>query len=126
MRARALRAGFSMLETVIALAVLSLTAAIVSTRASVMLDQIAVHAAFQEFQTGLLTLRGRAFASGADTTATPAALPLPIGWSFRSDTPLVARADGLCDGGAVDLLRGGRVRARLTPAGDACRYLRAS
>ena len=124
-RARSVRAGFSMLEAVIALAVLSLTAAIVSPRASVMLAQIAVHAAFQEFQTGLLSLRGRAFARATDMTAAPDLLPLPDGWSFRAETPLVARADGVCAGTAVELVRGGRVRARLTPAGDGCRYLRA-
>ena len=120
------RAGFSMLETVIALAVLSLVAALVTTRASVMLDQIAVHTAFQDFQTGLLTLRSRAFGRDEDLEATPAALPPPPGWTFRSAAPLVARADGGCTGGPVELVRDGRVRARLAPAGDGCRYLRLS
>ena len=120
------RAGFSMLETVMALAVLSLAAGLVTTRASVMLDQIAVHAAFQQFQTGLLSLRGRAFGRGEDLEATAAALPPPSGWSFRAEAPLVAHADGSCEGGAVELVRGGRVRARLVPSGAPCRYLRAS
>ena len=119
------RAGFSMLEVVIALAVLSLTALLVTARASVALDQMSTHAAFQDFQTGLLRLRGEAAASRAAMEATPERLPLPAGWSFRSAAPLSADETGVCTGGEVELVRGGRVRARLTPAG-ACRYLRAS
>lgn len=123
---RGARAGFSMLETVLALAVLSLAAALVTTRASLAVDQIAVHAAFQDFQTGLLTLRARAFARDQDLRATPELLPLPQGWSFRSEAPLTAEAAGVCTGGEVDLLRGDRVRARLVPSpGGGCRYLRA-
>ena len=120
------RAGFSMLEMVIALAILSMTAALVVTRASVMLDQIAVHTAFQQFQTGLLSLRDRAFGRSEDLTAAAADLPVPEGWSLHSEAPLTARADGRCTGGPVELMRAGRVRARLVPAGDGCRYLRAS
>ena len=125
-RRRSGRAGFSMLETVMALAVLSLAAALVTTRASVMLDQIAVHAAFQQFQTGLLSRRGRAFGRGEDLAATPVALPPPSGWSYRAEEPRGAHADGSCEGGPVELVRDGRVRARLVPSGAPCRYLRAS
>lgn len=124
--APAARGGFSMLETVIALALLSFVAALVATRASVMLDQIAAHTAFQQFQTGLLSLRGRAFAAGADLEASPASLRLPQGWSFRAEAPLTAGEDGRCTGGAVELVRDGRVRVRLTPGGGPCRYLRAA
>ena len=114
-----------MLEAVIALAVMSLAAALVTPRASLMLDQIAVHAAFEEFETGLLALRARAFGRDEDLPATSASLPPPPGWSFRTEEPLVAHADGRCTGGAVELMRGGRTRAVLQPADDGCRYLRA-
>lgn len=108
-----------------ALAVLSMAAALVTTRASLALDQIAVHTAFEDFQTGLLSLRARAFARDEDVAATAQTLPLPRGWSFRTDTALTAQAGGGCAGGPVELVRDGKVRARLAPASD-CRYLRAS
>lgn len=119
------RAGFSMLETVIALAVLSLAAALVTTRASLAVDQIAVHTAVGDFQTGLLALRARAFDRDEDVVATAETLPMPQGWSFRAESALAARADGGCTGGAVELLRAERVRTRLVPAGGPCRYQRA-
>ena len=123
---RASRAGFSMLETVIALAVLSLAAAIVTTRASAALDQAAVHGAFQDFQAGLLRTRARAFAMDEPREVGAGDVPLGEGWSFAPGAPLRIDGAGVCSGAPVDLVRAGRVRARLTAAGRECRYLRAS
>jgi type II secretory pathway pseudopilin PulG len=115
-----------MLETVIALALLAFTAALVTTRASVALDQIATHAAFQDLQTFLLRTRADAFARETPRVLAAADLPLPRGWEARMAEPLAIGADGVCRGGGIELVRSGRVRARLAPAGGACRYARAS
>lgn len=115
-----------MLEAVIALAVLSLLTAIVATRTSVAVEQIATHAAFQDFQTALVNLRGRAFAQRTALQADAQSAPLPAGWTFRSAGPLTVDEAGICTGGAVELVHAGRVRATLEPAGGECRYLRRS
>lgn len=120
------RDGFSMLEVVIALAVLSLGAALVTTRASAALDQIATHAAFQDFQTALIRLRADAFAADAPLELTAERVALRPGWSFRAAAPIVADGTGSCSGEAVELVRGDKVRARLIAADRSCRYLRAS
>ena len=115
-----------MLEAVIALAILSLAAALVSARASVALDQIATHTAVQDFQSGLLALRAEAYAAQQARDAGAADLALGEGWSFRSPAPIHLSADGGCRGGEVELWRAGRLRARLAPAAAPCRYVRAS
>ncbi len=114
-----------MLEAVIALAVLSLLALLALEPAAAAVDRMAVHAAFQDLETGLVRLRAEAFAAEAPVEVTAERAGLPAGWSLRTAAPLVIGADGACPAGELELWRDGRLRARLVPSGAPCRYLRA-
>ena len=121
------KAGFTLLETLIALAVLALVAALATTRVSVALEQMATHVAFQDLQTQATALRLRAFREAEPQTLDlSTALVLRPGWSARSQAPLAVEADGACASSPVELLHGDVVRARLAPADGACRFARMS
>ena len=120
------RAGFSMLETVIALAVLAFGAALVVGRAGQAIEQIEVHTAFQDLQTAVGRLRQEAFATETPQPLTLERAGLPVGWSLRSAAPVTISASGDCAPASLDLLKGETVRARLVSEGRGCRFLRAS
>lgn len=120
------RAGFSMLEAVIALAILALLAGLTLPYVAGAVDRMATRTAFQELDAGLMRLRGEAFAADAMVAFTAEQAGLSPDWSLRSSAPLVVSADGTCPTATLELWRGGRLRARLVPSASPCRYLRAS
>lgn len=118
------RAGFSMLETVIALAVLALGAALVVGRAGQAVEQIEVHTAFQDLRTAVGRLRQEAFATETPLVLDQAQTGLPQGWTLRTPSPVTISASGDCGPTTMELLKGARVRARLVTDGRACDVLR--
>lgn len=131
-----MRAGFSILEMLAALAVLALGASLVTVRASVALDQMSAHAAHLELQTRLAELRRSAFAAESPLTVLavrgeedgPAAVVLaaPEGWTLAFDHPLTLSPGGACGVADLELSRQGRKPVKLTTRDGACGLLRLS
>lgn len=142
------RAGFSLMEMLVVLAIIALSAAIVAPRGSVMLDRITLHAVFFDFQRQVSDLRRRAWREEqALTVTTPRAeganaivaavrpraedgeaeaVPLQIkdGFTLVFSRPLTIAADGRCPELEVEVLRGDRSVMRLKSADDACHFER--
>ncbi len=124
------RGGFSLLETLIALAVMSLAAAIVMTKAGGALDQVALHTAFFDFQRQVSDLRQQAFAQKSPIVLPPLQdaqspkVTLQPGWTYRLSGPLNVSAAGVCGQINADLLHDGKMRAELQSVDGACRFVR--
>ncbi len=130
------RAGYSLLEMVIVLAIMSLGVALVVPRGATALDQVVVHSVFFDFQRQVSDLRATAFAdqqaytlvsSGAalsDDQGQDTVVPLRAGWVYRVSQPITISAGGLCSAGAVDLMNLGRVAAHLETRDGACHFVR--
>lgn len=145
------RAGFSLLETLIALAVLSLGATVVLTRSSAAIAQVTDHAVFFDFQRQVSDLRRQAWrgqspvllttpaASSADGGRPAAAsdgpqepadgaatlsLALRPGWTYTLSRPLRMEASGECRNVTADLLRDGKLRVHLISQDKACHFIR--
>jgi prepilin-type N-terminal cleavage/methylation domain-containing protein len=56
------RAGYSVLEMLVVLAIMALAAALVMPRATLMIDRMTAHAVFFDFQRQVLDLRRQAYA----------------------------------------------------------------
>jgi prepilin-type N-terminal cleavage/methylation domain-containing protein len=129
------KAGYTLLEMLIVLAIMALAIAIVLPRGEAALDQMTAHAVFFDFQRQISDLRRQAYVSqtpaavrGSDD-ADPAhvravALPLRAGWTYRLDRPISISAGGACTPAAVEVLRAGRPVMRLAAADAACHFLR--
>lgn len=140
------RAGYSLLEMMIALAIMGLAAAIIVPRGAAALDQVVVHSVFFDFQRQISDLRATAFADQQsydltssqeapraqivildDRTNDPAqniTLSLRAGWQYRVSHPIRISSGGLCSDGAVDLINLGHVAAHLESHDGACHFLR--
>ena len=125
MRSRERRAGFSMMETVIALAVLAFGAALVVGRAGQAVEQMEAHTAFQGFQTAIGQLRQQAFAAERPLELDREHAGLPDGWDLRTASPVIVAASGDCGAATLELLKQDKVRATLVSDGRGCRFLRA-
>jgi prepilin-type N-terminal cleavage/methylation domain-containing protein len=129
------KAGYTLLEMLIVLAIMALAVAIVAPRGEAMLDQMTAHAVFFDFQRQVSDLRREAYASqtpatirGADdpdpTLAAARVIELRSGWSYRLTQPIAISAGGACAGGAVEMLKYGRPVMRLAMADRACHFIR--
>jgi prepilin-type N-terminal cleavage/methylation domain-containing protein len=125
-------AGFSLLEVLIVLALLALSAAVVLPSGAVMLDRVGAHAAFFDVQRQLSDLRLAAYRAQTPTViAAPGApepgavqLTMKSGWSYGLDHPIRISEGGACAPAAVALSRRGKVVMHLRMADAACHLLR--
>jgi prepilin-type N-terminal cleavage/methylation domain-containing protein len=127
---RPAEAGFSLLEMLVVLALLALTAMVVFPSGAVMLDRVSAHAAFFDFQRQVSELRLEAYRAETPVVVADAAapearqLPMPIGWSYSLDHPIRISDGGACGPAAVTLSRRGRVVMHLRMADAACHLVR--
>lgn len=126
------RGGYSLLEIMIALAVMALAAALVLPGLSVGLGSAARHAAAMELDQQLLSLRRAAQRDGVarvlgassdsdDQNLIAAELALPNGWNYEIEQPLVFAPDGGCDEGVITLVKENAARVRFVIRMPGCR-----
>ncbi len=142
------RPGFSLMEMLVVLAIIGMSAAIVAPRGAVMLDRITLHAVFFDFQRQMSDLRRQAYRreqaimpvapAASDTrivTATSGrpdgegeveTVPLEVkdGFTLVFDRPLVIASTGVCPEARVEVMRGDQRVMRLQSVDDACRFER--
>jgi prepilin-type N-terminal cleavage/methylation domain-containing protein len=118
--------GFTLIELVVALAVVGLTLTFVLPRMAGWLDGLGFSAKQQQLEESLAEMGERARRSGrpmflrssdkiADAANT-AAIALPRGWALTVEPPILFQYDGLCTGGTVRLsFPGGERTYRLAP-----------
>ena len=132
---RRARAGYSLMEMLIVLAIMALATAIVAPAGMALRDQIMAHTVQYEFQRAMSALRRDAYRSETATivrgsTATRDDVPasraviLQTGWTYRLDRPVAISAGGACSQATVDVLKDGRVAMRFKTADDACHFIR--
>jgi prepilin-type N-terminal cleavage/methylation domain-containing protein len=138
LRARAAggaKAGYTLLEMLIVLAIMALAIAIVVPRGEAALDQMTAHAVFFDFQRQVSDLRREAYASQTPTLVRDAddpdpkdaaarVLALRSGWTYRLDHPIAITAGGVCTAGAVEVLKSGHPVMHLTAADTSCHFIR--
>lgn len=112
MAARREEAGFTLIETLAALAVIATMMAIVLPNLTRGLDRSGIYAARISFAAEVQALRRRAFREARDVTVTApggggTVIPLEPGWTYALSRPLTIDASGRCSGAEV-LLRSGR------------------
>ncbi|HET9159598.1 MAG TPA: prepilin-type N-terminal cleavage/methylation domain-containing protein [Caulobacteraceae bacterium] len=132
------RAGFTLLEILIVLALGAAMAAIAIPRISVAIDQITAHGEFLKFQQQVMDLRRQSFHQGqgleivssgefiddADADPPLAEVKLAEGWTYKLSQPINIDAAGACTPADVDLIFNGRPRLHLQGQGATCRFLR--
>lgn len=142
------RAGFSLIEILVVLAIFALSAAVIMPSTSRMLDQAASHAVFFEFQKQVSDYRREANRTGvairlADPEAarggSPQAGGAPEGasddwvdrtvtlrspWRYTMAPALDIAAGGGCSDTTANLINGDRVVMTLRTAGGDCRFIR--
>jgi len=130
-----LKAGFSLMEMLIVLAIMAIAIALVMPRGQAMLDGMTAHAVFFDFQRQMLDLRREAYATQTPTVvrssddADPAdaadrVIPLRSQWSYRLERPITVTAGGVCTPAAVEVLKSGRAVMHLTMGDNACHFIR--
>jgi prepilin-type N-terminal cleavage/methylation domain-containing protein len=105
--------GFTLIELVVALAIIGLGLSLVVPRMMAWVDRLAVSARQQRFEDALAELGSRARRSGrsvvlrstdfAAHSNEPAPIELPSNWSLTVEPPIAFRYDGICTGGKVRL-----------------------
>jgi prepilin-type N-terminal cleavage/methylation domain-containing protein len=120
MAARREEAGFTLIETLAAMAVIATMMAIVLPNLTRGLDRSGIYAARIGFVAELQALRRQAFREARDVVVTApggggAVIPLEPGWTYVLSGPLRIDASGRCSGGEVLLRsrRGLETRVRL-------------
>lgn len=104
-------AGYSLLELLIALAILSLALTLVLPNGMRALDRIVLHSVLFEFQTDLARARNEAYQT--ESVMEIASQPGPLtgsfsprpGWSASVSGPLTIRVDGTCSPGELAFQR---------------------
>jgi len=130
-----LKAGYSLMEMLIVLAIMAIAIAVVMPRGQAMLDGMTAHAVFFDFQRQVLDLRRDAYATQTPTAvkssddADPAdalarVVPLRSQWSYRLERPIAVTAGGVCTPAAVEVLKSGRPVMHLTMGDQACHFIR--
>lgn len=139
------RAGFSLMEILVVLAIFGLSAAVIMPSTSRMLDQATSHAVFFEFQRQVSDYRREANRTGiaiqvVDSGAT-ASSPLPTleshqedgatrtvilrsPWSYTLAPALDIAAGGACSATTANLINGDRIVMTLRTASGDCRFIR--
>lgn len=126
------RAGFSLLEVLVTLAIIGLTATIVLPNIAHTLDSNADRRAAFHFERLALDLRAAAFRDEQSLTVVDsgqfqddpdveprqAEIKLDDGWTYRLAGPLNISARGLCDPVDADLFYEGMARMRMHGATD--------
>ena len=105
--------GFTLIELVIALAIIGLGLSFVLPRMMAWVDRLAFSARQQQFEDALAELGSRARRSGhsvvlqstdfAAHSNEPAPIELPSNWSLTVEPPIAFRYDGVCTVGKVRL-----------------------
>ena len=105
--------GFTLIELVIALAIIGLGLSFVLPRMMAWVDRLAFSTRQQQFEDALAELGSRARHSGrsvvlrstdlAAHTNEPSPIELPSSWSLTVELPIAFRYDGVCTGGKVRL-----------------------
>ena len=105
--------GFTLIELVVALAIIGLGLSFVLPRMMAWVDRLAFSARQQRFEDALAELGSRARRSGrsvvlrstdlAPSSNEPPPIELPSSWSLTVEPPIAFRYDGICTGGKVRL-----------------------
>ena len=130
-----LKAGFSLMEMLIVLAIMAIAIALVMPRGQAMLDGMTAHAVFFDFQRQMLDVRREAYATQTPTTvrssndsdpgdAADRVIPLRSQWSYHLERPITVSAGGVCTQAAVEVRKSGRTIMRLTTSDQACHFIR--
>jgi len=134
------RAGFTVLEMLIVLAIMAMAVALVMPRGAVMLDRMTAQTVFFDFQRQVGALRREA-ADGQtplwliDSDATTPqgfdgartmlrVVDLGPGWTYRLARPIAISQGGACDRAGVTLIHDGKPILHLAPAEAPCRFTR--
>lgn len=143
------RGGFSLMEMLVVLAIIGLSAAIVAPRGSVMLDRITLHAVFFDFQRQMFDFRREAYRreapmmvaspavdGGIVAAVTPVSgdqaglvrerLDLKEGFTAVFSQPQIISAAGVCTRADVEIMRGTERVMHLTATDEACTFERIS
>lgn len=138
------RAGFSLMEILVVLAIFALSAAVIMPSTSRMLDQATSHAVFFEFQKQVSDYRreanrtgvairlidpGAAVSSGAPTTTDAQedairTVTLRSPWRYTLAPALDIAEGGACSAATANLINGDRVVMTLRTASGDCRFIR--
>jgi prepilin-type N-terminal cleavage/methylation domain-containing protein len=136
-RLRDQRAGFTLLEVLLAIAIMSLTVALILPNVFATQEHNKADRAFFHFRRMTLDLRATAFHEERplvlvdtgkfveDDDAEPAVAEIKLddGWSYHLSAPMNISAGGVCDQVTAELSQAGQIRMRLT--GDAaCAFTR--
>lgn len=144
--ARIARAGFSLIEVLVVLAIFAMSAAVIMPSTSRMLDQATSHAVFFEFQKQISDFRREANRTGvalqvADPEAALSANGLLPGsgeadvdaqrtvtlrspWRYTLAPALDIEAGGACSAATANLINGDRVVMTLRTSEGDCRFIR--
>ena len=105
--------GFTLIELVVALAIIGLGLTFVLPRMMAWADRLAFSARQQRFEDALAELGSRARRRGrsvvlrstdlAPSSNEPPPIELPSSWSLTVEPPIAFRYDGICTGGKVRL-----------------------
>ncbi len=129
------RSGFSLIEVLVVLAIMALSAAIIMPSSSRMLDQATSHAVFFEFQRQVSDLRREANRTGvALTLVDPSAEPdaddsvriaeLRDPWRYTIAPSLDIAEGGVCSPATANLINGDRLVMTLRTDGGTCQFTR--
>jgi prepilin-type N-terminal cleavage/methylation domain-containing protein len=105
--------GFTLIELVVALAIIGLGLTFVLPRMMAWVDRLAFSTRQQRFEDTLAELGSKARRSGrsvvlrstdlAPNPDEPSPIELPSSWSLTVEPPIAFRYDGICTGGKVHL-----------------------
>jgi prepilin-type N-terminal cleavage/methylation domain-containing protein len=117
--------GFTLIELVVALAIVGLGLSIVGPWLADWADQLAYSMREQRFEEALAGLGNKARRDGrtlvlhsteSSQTAEPLPIELPLSWTLTVERPIAFRYDGICTGGTVRVrFPGGEKSYRLQP-----------
>tara|TARA_R110001606_G_scaffold110684_4_gene236873 strand:- start:2418 stop:2795 length:378 start_codon:yes stop_codon:yes gene_type:complete len=119
-----MRSGYSLLEVLLAVALIALVSTIAAPSLINGLKQREVRLALTALEAGMTGLRYDAVLAAAPLEVAPEALTarfpdLPPGWRVTAEAPLRVSAGGLCDGGEFTLVApDGRLWHRRAAAPD--------